>query len=91
MAVKYSWDRSLCIKRPQIMKTIATLVLLLLIGFTAQAKDASVAPFETGFVTAVKEVKVAKENEVARLYRFSNSQVKKELSFTTKNNKAKLA
>lgn len=72
------------------MKTIATLVFLLLIGFTAQAKDAGVAPFETAFVTAVKEVKVAKENEVARLYRFKNSQIKKELSFITKSNKAKL-
>ena len=72
------------------MKTIATLVFLLLTGFTAQAKDASVVPFETGFVTAVKEVKVAEENEVARLYRFKNSQIKKELSFTTKSNKAKL-
>ncbi len=73
------------------MKTIATLIFVLLIGFTAQAKDASVVTFETGFVTAVKEVKAQEENKVARLYRFKNSQVKKELSFATKNNKAKLA
>jgi hypothetical protein len=73
------------------MKAIATLVFVLLIGFTAQAKDAGVVSFETGIVTAVKEVKVAKENEVARLYRFKNSLVKKELSFTTKSNKAKVA
>lgn len=73
------------------MKTIATLVFVLLIGFTAQAKDASVVAFETGFVAAVKEVKVQEENKVARLYRFKNSLVKKELTFSTKNNKAKLA
>lgn len=73
------------------MKTITTLIFVLLIGFTAQAKDASVVAFETGFVTAVKEVKAQEENKVARLYRFKNSQVKKELSFATKNNKAKLA
>lgn len=73
------------------MKTIATLVFVLLIGFTAQAKDASVVSFETGFVSAVKEVKVQDENKVARLYRFKNSRVKKELNFSTKNNKAKLA
>lgn len=55
------------------MKAIATLVFVLLVGFTAQAKDAGVASFEAGFVTAAKEVKVVKENEVARLYRFKNS------------------
>ena len=73
------------------MKTIATLIFVLLIGFTAQAKDGSAVVFENGFVTAVKEVKVAKDGEVARLYRLKNSLVKKELSFTTKKNKAKMA
>jgi hypothetical protein len=73
------------------MKTIATLIFVLLIGFAAQARDAEAIAFETGFVTAVKEVKVAKEGEVARLYRFKNSLVKKELSFATKRNKAKVA
>ncbi len=73
------------------MKTIATLIFVLLIGFTAQAKDAQVVSFETGIVTTVTEIKVAKENEVARLYRSKHSLVKKELSFTTKRNRAKLA
>lgn len=73
------------------MKTIATLIFVLLIGFTAQAKDAKVVSFETTVKTAVKEVKVANDKEVARLYRFKNSLVKKELDFTTKRNSAKLA
>jgi hypothetical protein len=73
------------------MKTIATLIFVLLIGFTAQAKDAKAVAFETGFATAVKEVKAVNEAEVARLYRFKNSLVKKELSFATKRNNAKMA
>jgi hypothetical protein len=73
------------------MKTIATLIFVLLIGFTAQAKDAKAVTFETTVKTAVKEVKVANDKEVARLYRFKNSLVKKELDFTTKRNSAKLA
>ena len=73
------------------MKTIATLIFVLLIGFTAQAKDARVVSFETTVKTAVKEVKVSNDKEVARLYRFKNSLVKKELNFTTKRNSAKLA
>ena len=72
------------------MKTIATLIFVLLIGFTAQARDARVVSFETSVKTAVKEVKVANEKEVARLYRFKNSLVKKELDFTTRRNSAKL-
>ncbi|NNJ90003.1 MAG: hypothetical protein HKP53_11425, partial [Eudoraea sp.] len=43
--------------------------------------------------TAKKEIvtETAKENSVARLYRFKNSRIKKELSFKTKRNTAKLA
>jgi hypothetical protein len=73
------------------MKTIATLIFVLLIGFTTQAKDGQVVAFENGIVSVEQEVKVAEENKIARLYRFKNSLVKKELSFTTKKNKAKLA
>lgn len=73
------------------MKTIATLIFVLLIGFTAQAKDAEVKTFETGFTTAVKDAKKATDGEVARLYRFKNSRVKKELAFSTKRNEAKMA
>jgi len=37
------------------------------------------------------EVKTETTTEVARLYKFKNSRVKKALSFTTKRNKAKMA
>jgi hypothetical protein len=42
-------------------------------------------------VIIYNEITPAKENTVARLYRFKNSRVKKALAFTTKRNKAKLA
>mgnify|MGYP003114565429 FL=1 len=42
-------------------------------------------------ISSEKEVSVKNENKIARLYMFKNSRVKKELSFSTKLNKAKLA
>ncbi|MFK5972782.1 MAG: hypothetical protein QM485_05830 [Flavobacteriaceae bacterium] len=72
------------------MKTIATLIFILFIGVAAQAQDASEeVKIETVEMTIVTPA--AKENSVARLYKFKNSKVKKALSFTTKRNKAKLA
>ncbi|PHQ59431.1 MAG: hypothetical protein COC08_08695 [Maribacter sp.] len=72
------------------MKTIATLIFILFIGVAAQAQDASEeVKIETAEMTSVTPA--AKENSVARLYKFKNSKVKKALSFTTKRNKAKLA
>jgi hypothetical protein len=38
-----------------------------------------------------QEVSLNNDNSVARLYMFKNSRIKKELSFATKLNKAKLA
>ncbi len=84
------------------MKTIITLVLVLFIGVAVQAQnntnEAKVATIEMSVVTinADKEFsleKVATENkvEVARLYKFKNSRIKKALAFTTKRNKAKMA
>ncbi|WP_273566346.1 hypothetical protein [Maribacter halichondriae] len=75
------------------MKTIATLIFVLFIGVAAQAQDAKVETIEMGIATeiTVKEVKTEKNTEVARLYRRSNSQVKKALSFTTKRNASKMA
>lgn len=72
------------------MKTILISIFFIFIGVTAQAQDAK------------KEVKVATTNmtivtfttystSTARLYKFKNSRIKKELDFTTKANKAKLA
>jgi hypothetical protein len=41
--------------------------------------------------TENKEASLKSTNEVARLYKYKNSRVKKALSFTTKKNKAKMA
>lgn len=41
--------------------------------------------------TVYNEVKTANETEVARLYKFKNSRIKKALAFKTKRNKAKMA
>jgi hypothetical protein len=72
------------------MKAIATLIFILLIGFAAQAQETTV---EVETETAKKEIvtETTKENSVARLYRFKNSRIKKELSFKTSKNTAKLA
>ena len=77
------------------MKTIATLIFVLFIGVAAQAQTATeeVKVIEMTIVTetATEEVVVEKNTEVARLYKRSNSRVKKALSFTTKRNRAKTA
>ena len=77
------------------MKAIVTLIFILLIGFTAQAQDGKtetkVATIEMGIVIDTNEEVKTTTTEVARLYKRSNSRVKKALSFTTKRNKAKLA
>ena len=79
------------------MKTIATLIFVLFIGVTAQAKTS----FETlkgdaiGITVTVEtysdEVSLKPTTEVARLYKRVNTRVKKELTFTTKANRAKTA
>ncbi len=79
------------------MKTLTTIIFVLLIGFTAQAQnaqiDAKVVTIEKGVVlTETFKTNISLEdNSVARLYKFRNSSVKSALSFKTKNNKAKLA
>ncbi|MCM4151342.1 hypothetical protein DHD05_07045 [Arenibacter sp. N53] len=74
------------------MKTILTLIFVLFIGLAAQAqKGNKVEKVEIVTMSIVTEVTVKNENSVARLYMFKNSRVTKELSFTTKLNKAKLA
>lgn len=55
-------------------------------------QEKKVETVSMGIVTIVKNKAFVKnENNVARLYMFKNSRIKKELSFTTKLNKAKLA
>ncbi|MDX1769361.1 MAG: hypothetical protein R3294_14985 [Arenibacter troitsensis] len=78
------------------MKTLLTLIFVLFIGVSAQAnnvgQEVKVETVSMSIVTATQnEVSVKNENKVARLYMFKNSRIKKELSFSTKLNKAKLA
>ena len=78
------------------MKTITTLIFVLFIGVAAQAQTATeevkVETIEMTIVTeTAEEVVTEKNTEVARLYKYKNSRVKKALSFTTKRNKAKMA
>lgn len=71
------------------MKAIITLFFVLFVGVCAQAQGANQKPLtkvETIETTTPVLLKVnfTKENTVARLYRFKNAKIKKELSFTTK-------
>lgn len=77
------------------MKAIITLIFVLFIGVFANAQDAKkemvkeVVSTET--VSNVKKIDLKKETEVARLYKFKNSKIKKELSFSTKRSKSRIA
>lgn len=85
------------------MKALITLILVLLFGAVALAHntpaDVKVELFKMDIVldsgidapVLYNKITPAKENNVARLYKFKNSRVKKALSFSTKRNKAKLA
>ncbi|MEY8021174.1 hypothetical protein AB8P51_10115 [Muriicola sp. SD30] len=72
------------------MKTLVTIFFIFFISFAAQAQENTA---EVKVETAKKEIvtETAKENSVARLYRFKNSRIKKELSFKTKKSASKLA
>ena len=77
------------------MKTIITFFFILFIGVAAQAQnditEVKVETISMGIQIKTENISEEKENSVARLYMFKNSLVKKELSFTTKNDKPKLA
>lgn len=70
------------------MKAIATIIFIIFIGFSAQAQQEITA---TGLLNDTELVNGQKEQKVARLYKFKNSRIKKELFFRTKKNRAKLA
>ncbi len=83
------------------MKTIITLIFVLFISVAAQAqnntKEVKVETIEMNLVTliSIEEVsfeafRIENETEVARLYKFKNSRIKKALTFITKRNKAKM-
>ncbi len=78
------------------MKTIATIFFIFFIGTAAHAQnntnDVKVETVEMSIVTETAyELKLETKTEVARLYKFKNSRIKKELSFYTKRNAAKMA
>ncbi len=85
------------------MKTILTLIFVLFISVAAQAQDASIetnlpavagaATVEMTIVTSTsyEDVVLETATEVARLYKFKNSRIKKALAFSTKKSKAKMA
>ena len=82
------------------MKAIVTIIFIIFFGIAAQAQnntqEEKVTTIEMTIVTTTatetkNEVKTETTTEVARLYKFKNSRIKKALSFTTKRNKAKMA
>jgi len=76
-----------------VMKIITTLLFTLLIGLSAQAQQEVKTNLEKEVVTTLNktEVKIEKENSVARLYMFKNYRVTRALSFRTKRSFSKLA
>ncbi|MGB2761711.1 MULTISPECIES: hypothetical protein [Maribacter] len=78
------------------MKTIITIIFIIFLSFTAQAQNntdnVKVETIEMTIVTETTyELNLETETEVARLYKFKNSRIKRDLNFITKANKAKMA
>jgi len=85
------------------MKAFLTLVLILLFGAVALAQKTThygkVETFQMDIVLDASlpvshnsgQIEAAKEDTVARLYKFKNTRVKKALAFSTKKSKPKLA
>ncbi|TVZ17257.1 hypothetical protein [Maribacter sp. MAR_2009_72] len=85
------------------MKTLFTLLIILFAGGVALAQNAKqndkVDTLEMGIVMVgsisdsdlEEKVTVSDETSIARLYRYKNSRVNRELAFITKKNYGKLA
>ena len=78
------------------MKTIITIIFIIFLSFTAQAQNntdnVKVETIEMTIVTETTyELNLETETEVARLYKFKNSRIKRDLNFITKANKTKMA
>ncbi|MDF4204440.1 hypothetical protein PXD56_15805 [Maribacter sp. SA7] len=78
------------------MKTIIATIFIIFLTFTAQAQnntaDVKVETIEMSIVTeTTNEIKSESNTEVARLYKFKNSRIKRDLNFLTKANKPKMA
>ncbi|MEX0362365.1 MAG: hypothetical protein AB3N10_15415 [Allomuricauda sp.] len=78
------------------MKAILTIIAIVFFGTVAMAqnvsKEVKVATTTVGVELNIEiQEETKKDNEVARLYMFKNSRIKKALPFRTKRNKSKLA
>jgi hypothetical protein len=75
------------------MKAILTIIAIIFFGTLAMAQDtAKEVKVDTIAMGVELNIEIQEtETEVARLYMFKNSRIKKELSFRTKRNKSKLA
>lgn len=78
------------------MKTLTTIIFIIFLSFTAQAQNTTsevkVETIEMSIVIeTTNEVKTESNTEVARLYKFKNSRIKRDLNFITKANKPKMA
>ena len=79
------------------MKTLTTLALLLFFAYFAQGQDRKQEPkveavtMELVPVSRILSKMEAQEPQVVRLYRRPNARVKKALTFTTRENRPKLA
>lgn len=76
------------------MKAIVTFVFFIFISTTAMA-NTTVEKVDTITKGVNLEITIAKKDvnhtEVARVYKFKNSRIKKALGFSTKANRAKMA
>lgn len=83
--------------KTQVMKTLITLIFVLVIGAAAQAQNpithVTVGTIATSTVIPAtgQETMMKNENDVSVIYIFKNTKVRKALSFKTNNDKAKLA
>ncbi|WP_339709034.1 hypothetical protein [uncultured Kriegella sp.] len=85
------------------MKAISTLIIVLLFGVMALAQNTEnnvdVETFKMDFIldsgiSAIEpsvEITKSEQHQVARIYKFKKSRVKKALAFTTKRNSAQMA
>ena len=73
------------------MKTVITLLLIVLTGFAAQAQNRTpetkvvAVQLELVQVSTIQIAEAKKDTQVARLYRREGSRVKKALNFSTKH------
>ncbi|WP_299326027.1 hypothetical protein [uncultured Maribacter sp.] len=78
------------------MKTIIATIFIIFLSFTAQAQNTTeevkVETVEMTIVTETTyEINLEAKTEIARLYKFKNSRIKRDLNFLTKANKPKMA